>query len=147
MILPDRKHPPHLTPLDHEEVVLLITVCTKNRRKILAHEWVHQLLLKSWALCHDYPVGRYVILPDHIHAFVGENHLGRHRLENWIAAWKSFVSLRWPTPKDKPIWQRSFWDRQIHSRTPMTRNGFMCETILCATDWFGIPMIGRFRDR
>ncbi len=115
MIFRDRKHPPHLTPLDHKPVVLLITVCAKNRRKILAHEWVHQLMLRAWSLCDDYPVGRYVILPDHIHAFVGENYLARYQLANWVAAWKSFVSLRWPTPKDKPIWQRSFWDRQIRS--------------------------------
>jgi hypothetical protein len=42
-------------------------------------------------------------MPDHIHFFVGENHAARYQLANWIAAWKTFVSLRWPTPKDKPI--------------------------------------------
>jgi putative transposase len=54
-------------------------------------------------------------MPDHIHAFVGENHSTSLQLVNWVAAWKSFVSLRWSSPKHKPIWQRSFWDRQIRS--------------------------------
>jgi putative transposase len=115
MIFRDRKHPSHLTPLDHHAVVLLLTVCTQNRRKILAHEWVHQLIRRSWTQCDDFPVGRYVIMPDHIHAFVGENRSTSLQLVNWVAAWKSFVSLRWPSPKHKPIWQRSFWDRQIRS--------------------------------
>ena len=115
MILPDRKHPPHLVPLDREMVILLVTICTKNRRKILAHEWVHQLVRRSWMRCDDYCVGRYVIMPEHIHAFVGEGNLARYRLENWVAAWKSFISRRWPNVYEKPIWQRSFWDRQIRS--------------------------------
>jgi REP element-mobilizing transposase RayT len=54
-------------------------------------------------------------MPEHIHAFVGEGCLARYRLENWVAAWKSFVSRRWPDAYEKPIWQRSFWDRQIRS--------------------------------
>jgi len=115
MLLPDRKHPPHLTPLDREAVILLLTVCTKNRRKILAHEWVHELIRESWTLRGDYSVGRYVIMPEHIHAFVGEGSLARYRLENWVAAWKSFVSRHWLDIDEKPIWQRSFWDRQIRS--------------------------------
>ena len=115
MILPDRKHPPHLVPLDREMVILLVTVCTKNRRKILAYEWVHQLIRQSWMRCDDYCVGRYVIMPEHIHAFVGEGNLARYRLENWVAAWKSFISRRWPNVYEKPIWQRSFWDRQIRT--------------------------------
>jgi putative transposase len=52
-------------------------------------------------------------MPDRIHAFVGEDDLARYQLANWVAAWKAFVTLRWPRPLDKPIWQRSFWDRQI----------------------------------
>jgi putative transposase len=115
VIIQDRKHPPHLTPLDRDPVILLLTICTKNRKKILAHERVHQLIRQSWALCDGYSVGRYVIMPEHIHAFVGEGGLARYRLENWIAAWKSFVSRRWPNVNEKPIWQRSFWDRQIRS--------------------------------
>ena len=115
MILPDREHPPHLTPLDRDAVILLLTICTKNRRKILAHEWVHQLIRQAWTLCGDYTVGRYVIMPEHIHAFIGEGNLARYRLENWVAAWKSFVSRRWRDVNEKPIWQRSFWDRQIRS--------------------------------
>jgi putative transposase len=80
-----------------------------------ANERAHQLIRRSWTLCGDYSVGRYVIMPEHIHAFIGESSLAKYRLENWVAAWKSFVSRRWPNLYEKPIWQRSFWDRQIRT--------------------------------
>jgi len=54
-------------------------------------------------------------MPEHIHVFVGEGNLARYRLESWVAAWKSFVSRRWPYVNEKPIWQRSFWARQVRS--------------------------------
>ena len=115
MILPGRKHPPHLPSLSRVTTILLLTICTKDRRKLLANEPVHQLLRRAWIENNEYPVGRYVILPEHIHVFVGENHMARYPLSNWVAAWKTYVTLRWPRPNDRPIWQRSFWDRQIRS--------------------------------
>ena len=115
MILPDRKHPSHAISFDRPAVIQLLTVCSKARRKILSHEHVHQLLRQAWLSCAGYPVGRYVIMPDHLHVFVGDNDLARYRLENWVASWKAFVSRRWPIRAEKPIWQRSFWDRQIRS--------------------------------
>jgi REP element-mobilizing transposase RayT len=33
---------------------------------------MHRLLRDAWELHDDYPVGRYVIMPEHIHLFVGE---------------------------------------------------------------------------
>jgi putative transposase len=90
-----------------------VTVCTKYRRKILANPTAHALLREGWKAYNDFPVGRYVILPDHIHLFVGDSDVAPYGLERWVGAWKAYVSRRWPRAEDKPIWQRSFWDRQM----------------------------------
>ena len=52
-------------------------------------------------------------MPDHIHAFVSPAE--EIALERWVAFFKSLVSREWPEPRDQPIWQRSFWDRQLRS--------------------------------
>jgi putative transposase len=115
MILPDRKHPPHLPSLEAATPTLLVTVCTNRRRKILANETAHALLRGAWKTHDDFSVGRYVILPDHIHLFVNDSDVARHSLDRWVGAWKAYVSRRWSKEEDKPIWQRSFWDRQMRS--------------------------------
>jgi len=51
----------------------LITVCAKYRRKILANPTAHALLREALQTYNDFSVGRYVILPDHIHLFVGDS--------------------------------------------------------------------------
>ena len=61
----------------------------------------------------DYPVGRYVILPEHINVFIGENNTSFDSVADWVAKWKGYVTRRWRRFSDRPIWQRSFWDRQI----------------------------------
>jgi len=115
MILPDRKHPPHLPSLRSFSAILLVTVCTKNRRKLLANRNAYDLLLEAWNVYDDFSVGRYVVLPDHIHLFVGDNELAPRDLPHWVGAWKAYVSRRWPNQAEQPIWQRSFWDREIWS--------------------------------
>lgn len=74
---------------------------------------MHSLLRDAWHFHDDYPVGRYVIMPEHIHLFVGENDSSFVSLPNWVAKWKGYVTRRWLRYEDRPIWQRSFWDRQL----------------------------------
>ena len=73
MISRSRKHPPHLLSLEREAIILLLTICAKNRKQILACDEMHRLLQAAWDLHDDYPVGRYVIMPEHVHLFIGEN--------------------------------------------------------------------------
>ena len=108
-----RKHPPHLPSLDRPATILLLTTCTKNRKQILACDEMHRLVRSAWKLHDDFPVGRYVIMPEHIHLFIGENNTSSVSLPNWVAKWKGYVTRRWHRSNDRPIWQRSFWDRQL----------------------------------
>jgi len=94
---------------------LLLTVCTKDRKAILCRQWVMARLCEAWKPQDDWVAGRFVILPDHIHVFCSPMICGRLSLARWVASWKSFVSRSWALPPEQPLWQRSFWDRQVRS--------------------------------
>ncbi|MFA5687933.1 MAG: transposase [Kiritimatiellales bacterium] len=111
--LPNRTHPVHYPPIEqfNKPVILFLTVCTARRRKILAQEPVHQALISAWNSAEQWHVGRYVIMPDHIHLFCSP---GCHNPENvlsWTTYWKRFVSRA--CPELKPMWQRHCWDTQL----------------------------------
>jgi putative transposase len=112
-----RRHPPHYTivDLDNRSNILLLTVCTKNREPLLAESWVWELLVNAWGPTDHWKVGKYVVLPDHLHLFCSPMMEGRLSLARWVASWKSLISRNWRFPRQGPLWQRSFWDRQIRS--------------------------------
>ncbi|PYI92762.1 MAG: hypothetical protein DME97_08025 [Verrucomicrobia bacterium] len=68
---PGRKHPIHQPA--HERfntpIIVFVTVCTKDRKPLLANAEMHEILRESWQLAERWLVGRYVIMPDHIHCF------------------------------------------------------------------------------
>jgi len=69
---PERKHPVHIPSVEqfNRPVIIFLTVCSSRHRRILANSRVHQALLESWALAEQWHVGKFVIMPDHIHLFV-----------------------------------------------------------------------------
>src|SRR4029077_4496425 len=114
-----RKHPVH-TPVyerHNTPVIVFLTVCTKNRKAILANDSAHQLLRAAWQLQPSWLVGRYVILPDHLHLFCAPAELigttRRSSLQEWVSFWKSHSARHWPHFEDAPIWERHFWDTQL----------------------------------
>jgi len=66
-----RKHPVHQSVHERRDVPIIVylTVCTKRRKPILATPAVHELLRASWREARLWLVGRYVIMPDHLHLF------------------------------------------------------------------------------
>ena len=113
-----RKHPAHCPPIErfNSPIIIFLTVCTRNRLPCLASEQAHQLLLSAWQLADSWVVGRYVIMPDHIHLFCSpRNNL--FALDRWIAYWKGLTSKAWPDRTSTPLWQKDFWDTQLrHER-------------------------------
>jgi REP element-mobilizing transposase RayT len=110
---PERKHPAHHPPLEqhNKPIIIFLTVCTKDRRKILASEKVSRALIAVWKSSNHWKVGRYVIMPDHIHLFcspVGKEH---ESISKWVAYWKRSISRT--LPELQPIWQRDCWDTQL----------------------------------
>jgi REP element-mobilizing transposase RayT len=66
---PGRQSLPHLAPLEfpNQSIIQYVTVCVARRREILARPEIVQLLVDSWKQADHWLVGRYVVMPDHLH--------------------------------------------------------------------------------
>jgi len=93
-----------------------VTVCTAKRRSILDHNYIHELLVEeAWPKANHWMVGRYGLMPDHIHLFCSPSVENAVTVKRWVAYWKSYASNHWPTRTKRPIWQQDCWDRQLRS--------------------------------
>jgi hypothetical protein len=67
---PRRDHPAHrVIRLPNRPTIVFVTVCTKARQPVLASQTMHALLRDVWSSATAWFVGRYVIMPDHVHLF------------------------------------------------------------------------------
>jgi len=94
-------------------VIVFVTLCTAKRKRILARADVVQLLTDAWHASDHWLVGRFIILPDHVHLFCAPGRDDALSVKRWIAFWKSYVSKRWPRAEEQPIWQQDCWDTQL----------------------------------
>ena len=110
-----RKHPVHQPTYErfNTPIIVFLTVCTKRHKRMLANERVHAVLRGAWGRADSWLVGRYVIMPTHVHLFCAPILHVPRSLERWVAYWKSIASQTWPEAADLPIWQRHFWDTQL----------------------------------
>lgn len=106
-----RKHPARgvfISPSD--PTIVFLTVCTKDREPWLAQPHVHEFLHKIWLEEKAWLVGRYVLMPDHLHLFCAPHDL-RVSLNAWVSYWKRrFSRLRLPACGR---WQRDCWDTRL----------------------------------
>ncbi|CAA6680014.1 Unannotated [Lentimonas sp. CC4] len=114
---PNRKRPVHLPSMakGNRSSIQFVTVCVKERRPILANERVHTLLRELWSDSSVFMVGRYVIMPDHIHLFCAPNALPSPSLKPWVGYWKSCFASSAKLGQDGKLWQRDFWDRELRT--------------------------------
>jgi len=110
-----RKHPVHspLVERHNEPTIVFLTVCSKDRKQIFASTDVPDVLVNAWTEAKSWLVGRYVIMPDHIHLFYAPGVNPAEPLDQWVRYWKNLASKNWPRPNEHPIWQRDFWDTQL----------------------------------
>ena len=110
--LPIRTRPVHGVLRLNQPTVVFVTVCTKQRRPILANHHVQACIHSAWELADSWRVGRYVIMPDHVHVLAGllDQESG---LERWVRYWKSLVTR---TLKDPGFqWQAGYWDTRMRN--------------------------------
>jgi putative transposase len=90
--------------------IVFLTVCTKNREPWLANHQAHTLLREIWTSATAWLVGRYMLMPDHLHLFStpGQPELP---LENWAKYWKSQFSKQHPNRAWR--WQTDHWDTRL----------------------------------
>ncbi len=108
----------HLNPFVRHPLVFL-TVCTAKRTSVLNNESTHAILCNLWCdsqLRNGWCVGRYVIMPDHIHLFAMPDEKPEE-LGRWVSTWKSISSRRIVagTGAPAPVWQRDYFDRYLRT--------------------------------
>ncbi|HKP02500.1 MAG TPA: transposase [Chthoniobacterales bacterium] len=115
--------PPWLHFLFPADPIFFVTACTYRRRPLLTTDAVHNAFMRFSQRAYDengIAVGRYVIMPDHIHLFVcgpPDFELGR-----WMGILKQCLEKAAPATASptgrrlqKPFWQRRFFDHVLRS--------------------------------
>jgi REP-associated tyrosine transposase len=124
-------------------VIIYLTVCVERKRRLLASDTAAQLIVAAWQAATFWCVGRYVIMPDHIHLFCGPNTFPAQPLKKWIACWKNHVTREWTNRAQIPIWQREFWDRQLRRAESYDEKWQYVKTIQYVMAMFPGPKTGR----
>jgi putative transposase len=112
------KHLAHLGSYSANPIVFL-SACTYRRRPVLHNDIAHDVLLKIWARsaeANGWFVGRYILMPDHVHFFARAAR-DATLLADWVKLWKSLSARRMcATLKLRPpLWQEDYFDRYLRS--------------------------------
>ena len=138
--LPLRRRPIHLPVIGgyNRSVIIFLTICTKDRQPLLANPTTHRSLDHTWTLAQHWLVGRYVIMPDHIHLFCAPGTNPCPSLPSWVAYWKRQAAFF----TGRTFWQKNFWDTQLRGTESYDRkwdyvrnNPVRAGLVRCAGDW------------
>ncbi len=108
-----RKHPAHgVYVAPDKPTIVYATVCCKNRRPWLATDKHHEILLNVWQDTSHWVVGRYVLMPDHLHLFAGCQETAIE-FDAWVQYFKSQFTKR--NKCKECVWQTDHWDTRIRN--------------------------------
>jgi putative transposase len=112
----------HLRRLDEVWVtnpIYFITTCTNGRANRLASDEFHAIATEVWRNCqahYAWSIGRYVIMPDHVHLFAF-NQQGKQTLSEFVGKWKEWTA-KYSHRRlgfTMPLWQPEFFDHVLRS--------------------------------
>jgi REP element-mobilizing transposase RayT len=109
--------PQRLHNIFTEHPIYYITACTYNRLRILDRPDVHSSFVQFALHAADRGVwvGRYVIMPDHIHLFSGFAPQSMS-LSAWMKSLKNAISKTLTNATfGGPHWQKGFFDHVVRS--------------------------------
>ena len=98
--------------------IYFLTACTAQRRPLLAKQDVHEAFIRfaKQGPAHGVWIGAYVLMPDHLHAFVA---LDAERV-NLSALMKSLKNVLSKKLRERgvapPHWQKGFFDHLLRSQ-------------------------------
>jgi REP element-mobilizing transposase RayT len=112
----------HLRRLERvwiDQPIYFVTTCTFRRRAVLATSQIATLLSDEWRDAHDrhgWAIGRYVIMPDHVHFFCRAE-LDAKSLPIFMQKWKQWSSKRMAREIKLAgsVWQGEFFDHVLRS--------------------------------
>jgi len=112
--LPNRNRPAHGVHINSlGPTIVFVTACTKDRLRLLASDGNHNLLCQTWREATAWLVGRYVVMPDHIHLFAAPGSLCAD-LDSWMKYWKSQFNKRKAEHPGK--WESGHWDTRLRQQ-------------------------------
>jgi REP element-mobilizing transposase RayT len=138
------RRPPRLGRIFATSPVYFVTFCTHERQRFLAKPEVHTafvLFAERAEETFNVAVGRYVIMPDHVHLFVrGDDNF---RLGPWIGALKQAMAKAATLSRRKgQIWEEGFFDHVLRSNESYSqkwnyvrRNPVRAKLVKSAADW------------
>jgi len=111
------RRPPRLNRLFATSPLYFVTFCTHGRHRFLAQDEVHTafvLFAKRAEKTFNIAVGRYVIMPDHVHLFVRGGY--NFRLGPWVGALKQVLARAAKLSRAKgQIWEEGLFDHVLRS--------------------------------
>ena len=107
------RHPAHPHPVDinRRPVVLHVTVCTQDKRPILANHEAIGALKACWPAATQWSVGYFLVMPDHIHFFCAPSRIDAEPVQRWCGYWKRLTGVMLPALHG--AFQRNCWDTQM----------------------------------
>ncbi|MEP6668164.1 MAG: transposase [Chthoniobacter sp.] len=116
------KYREHLRRLDRvwvREPVYFVTTCTRGRVRILDNPSAYASCVEVWEKgqeLHGWQVGRYVVMPDHVHFFCAPEP-GAKDLKVFVGKWKEWTAkfLNRRLGASVPLWQEEFFDHLLRS--------------------------------
>jgi REP element-mobilizing transposase RayT len=126
--------------------IYFITTCTKDREHRLNEDRIHGIVREVWKNCEQLQhwfVGRYVLMPDHVHFFCAPGNDATD-LSQFVGKWKEWTAKYAGRRLQigPPLWQPEFFDHVLrssesyeqkwqYSRMNPVRAGF----VSCPDDW------------
>ncbi|MDQ8197476.1 transposase [Pelagicoccus enzymogenes] len=96
--------------------IVFLTVCSKGRAPVMANDLFVEALRSAWREADHWQVGRWLVMPDHVHLFCAPGVVDAPPVGKCIRHWKSVVSRSLREGKLEGFaWQRDFWDTQLRS--------------------------------
>jgi len=108
-----KDRPQRLDLIYFRSPLFFVTFCTRNRIEISSLD-LAQGAVENYGrlgiLDFNVAIGRYVIMPDHVHLFVRGDH--NFVLSTWVGGLKRAVSVAVMKPR---LWQPGFFDHVLRS--------------------------------
>jgi putative transposase len=97
--------------------IYFVTACTINRRHLLPSTAIHERFISfaEEGPEHGAWIGAYVLMPDHLHAFVAIDD-EKLSLSQWMKSLKNALSKTMRSNRiPAPHWQKTFFDHVLRS--------------------------------
>ena len=138
------RRPPRLPRIFATGPLYFVTFCTRERQQFLAKDEVHTAFVLFGKRAKDnfnVAVGRYVIMPDHVHLFVRGD--CNFKLGPWIGALKQALAKAAMLSRAKAqIWEEGFFDNILRSNESYSQkwnyvreNPVRAGLVKSAADW------------